>query len=1050
MAGMKLRLLLIEDNESDALLIARELRRGGYDVVWQRVDTAGALLAALAHQQWDVVTCDWVMPHLSASAALGLLREHGIGAPIIIVSGEVGEEVAVSAMQAGAHDFVSKDRLTRLVPAIERELRETEGRRARKRAEDALKESEQHFRSLIEKALGLVSIVDVDGTIRYASPSHEQVTGYTPEELIGRNAFELVHPDDVQRVTRRFAAGLARQEQSGSTEYRFRRKDGSWCLVEGVARNLTTDPVVRGVLVNSRDITERHRTEQAARERTRMLDAVFDHSLSCLVLLDRHFNFIRVNPAYARACRREVHEFAGCNHFDLYPSDAQTIFEQVVESRQPFAVLARPFSFPDQPDRGVTYWDWTLVPLLDDRGEVELLLFSLHDVTEHVRMAEALRKGEERFRSLIERSLDLIAVVDSDGTYRYVNLAHEATSGFRPDELVGTNAFDLLHPDDARHLAPRLAAAIRTGEKGATVEYRLRHKDGSWRFVEGVALNLFDDPEVRGLLVTGRDVTARRWAEQALRANEERLQVSLRVADIAAFNQDRELRYTWMARPQLGYTVDQVVGRTDAELLPPDGAACIMALKRRVMDTNVGAREEVRVTADGQTRYYDLALEPLRDAAGAAIGLTGASFDITERKRAEERMRAHALRLDVLREIYRAILEARSVSEVVGATMHRMRDLVPCALAVVLLFDVDAGVARVVASEPREGLGGDITTLPLADFSTLATFVEQSVICIEDIATLERPSPIVQRLCAAGMRSLLTQALISEGELLGVLHLSAPQPAAFDAEHRDIAREVADQVAIAIHQAHLREQLQRHAAELERRVQARTEQYEAANKELATFSYSVSHDLRAPLRAISGFSKVLLEEYGAALGTDGRYYADRIAAGTQRMGQLIEDLLRLARVAQQEMAVQSVNLSDLARGIADDLRKSAPHRRVEFVIAPGVVATGDGRLLRIVLDNLLSNAWKYTGKHPTARIDFGRTERDGRPVYFVRDDGAGFDMAYAGKLFGAFQRLHSESEFEGSGIGLATVQRIIHRHGGRIWAEGAVEKGATFSFTLGS
>ena len=238
-------------------------------------------------------------------------------------------------------------------------------------------------------------------------------------------------------------------------------------------------------------------------------------------------------------------------------------------------------------------------------------------------------------------------------------------------------------------------------------------------------------------------------------------------------------------------------------------------------------------------------------------------------------------------------------------------------------------------------------------------------------------------------------------------------------------------------------------ARLEQRVDERTAQADAINKELEAFSYSVSHDLRAPLRHIESFSKLLLEGHADQLDSQGRHYVDRIQAGTRRMGQLITDLLSLSRMTRVEMEPQAVNLSALSQAIVADLRKSDPSRRVEFVCTPAVIAQGDPGLLRVVLENLLSNSWRYTSKHPTARIEFGMIEREGRVVFFVGDDGAGFDMMRAGKLFGAFQRLHTEAEFEGTGIGLATVRRIIRRHGGEVWAEAAVERGATIYFTLG-
>jgi PAS domain S-box-containing protein len=237
--------------------------------------------------------------------------------------------------------------------------------------------------------------------------------------------------------------------------------------------------------------------------------------------------------------------------------------------------------------------------------------------------------------------------------------------------------------------------------------------------------------------------------------------------------------------------------------------------------------------------------------------------------------------------------------------------------------------------------------------------------------------------------------------------------------------------------------------ELEDRVAKRTMQLEVANKELEAFSYSVSHDLRAPLRSIDSFSQFLLEDYCEQLDDEGKDYLQRIRAAAQRMAQLIDDLLNLSRVTRSDMRGEQVDLSALAETITAELQQAHPDRAVACIIAPGLVANGDAHLLRIVLENLFGNAWKFTSRHPRAHIEFGSMRQpDGSLAYFIRDDGAGFDMAYADKLFGAFQRLHGMTEFPGTGIGLATVQRIIQRHGGRIWAEAAPEKGATFYFTL--
>ena len=238
-------------------------------------------------------------------------------------------------------------------------------------------------------------------------------------------------------------------------------------------------------------------------------------------------------------------------------------------------------------------------------------------------------------------------------------------------------------------------------------------------------------------------------------------------------------------------------------------------------------------------------------------------------------------------------------------------------------------------------------------------------------------------------------------------------------------------------------------SELEDRVQKRTAQLESANRELEAFSYSVSHDLRAPLRAIDGFSQALFESYSNLLDDRGVDYLKRVRSASQRMAQLIDDMLNLSRVTRTEMAKEKVDLTAMAKSILDELRVGQSERLVEFQATDGVLAFGDGRLLRQVMENLLGNAWKFTAKQPGAVIKFGTLSDHGETVYFVRDNGAGFDMNYASKLFGVFQRLHPVSEFPGTGVGLATVQRIVHRHGGRVWAEAAPGKGATFYFTLG-
>ncbi|PWB50800.1 MAG: hypothetical protein C3F06_11535 [Candidatus Methanoperedenaceae archaeon] len=232
------------------------------------------------------------------------------------------------------------------------------------------------------------------------------------------------------------------------------------------------------------------------------------------------------------------------------------------------------------------------------------------------------------------------------------------------------------------------------------------------------------------------------------------------------------------------------------------------------------------------------------------------------------------------------------------------------------------------------------------------------------------------------------------------------------------------------------------------KLKERTSHLESAIQEMEDFAYSASHDLRTPLRGIDGFSQAFLEDYGENLDETGRDYLNRVRAASQKMSDIIDGMLSLSSITRKKMQIQEVDLSGLAATIIRKLRINQPQRNVEFVIAQGLIATGDPQMLGIVLENLLGNAWKFTSRHQSARIEFGEKLADGKTAYFVRDDGAGFDMAYADKLFKPFERQHTEVEFPGIGIGLAIVKRIINRHRGKVWAEGEVEKGAIFYFTL--
>ncbi len=365
--------------------------------------------------------------------------------------------------------------------------------------------------------------------------------------------------------------------------------------------------------------------------------------------------------------------------------------------------------------------------------------------------------------------------------------------------------------------------------------------------------------------------------------------------------------------------------------------------------------------------------------------------------------------------------------------------------------DVDGAFPSAIAQKIHDHCFGD----------QFAIHYEQGRIqAVADIHNAGLSDCHIQILSQFQVQANLAVPLLQGQKLWGLLCIhQCAAPREWQPIEIEFVSQIANHLGVALQHAELlaelrievaeRQQAQEQAQNLNQGLRQAVVELKAVNHELESFSYSVSHDLRAPLRSVDGFSQALLEDCYDQLDDSGQEYLGRIRSATQRMGHLIDDLLTLSRVIRSDIQIETVNLSRLASNISHELQRTQPDRQLEFVIQPGLLTQGDERLLQVVLENLLNNAVKFTSKHSQAKIELGTIAKDHEDlVYFVRDDGVGFDMNYAEKLFSPFQRLHGMQEFQGNGIGLATVQRIVRRHGGRVWAEGIVEGGATFYFTL--
>ena len=396
-------------------------------------------------------------------------------------------------------------------------------------------------------------------------------------------------------------------------------------------------------------------------------------------------------------------------------------------------------------------------------------------------------------------------------------------------------------------------------------------------------------------------------------------------------------------------------------------------------------------------------------------------------------------RLQLLHAVDKAVLAGESPEAIAAAVAQPLRELLNVPRVVLNKFDLVAGeVEWIGAAGRRRTHVGPGVRYPLRYMGEMESLRRNETQIVHSRTLPD--SPETQALLASGVEYYMVVPMMAGGELIGALSFGGSS-AQFPNDQVEIARELAAQLAIAMRQAGLLEQVRGHAADLERRVSERTRDLEHANKELASFSYSVSHDLRSPLRAVDGYARMLEEDYGERLDDEGRRLLGVVRDSSRRMGQLIDDLLNFARLGRQVPAKQALDMTALAREVAEEAG-----RGVEVASLPP--CEGDRGLLRQVWANLIGNAVKYSSKRADARVEVGGRREAGENVYWVRDNGAGFDMRYAAKLFGVFQRLHGDHEFPGTGVGLAIVERVITRHGGRVWAEGRPEEGACFYFSL--
>jgi PAS domain S-box-containing protein len=946
----------------------------------------------------------------------------------------------------------------------------------RKRMEEALRGSETKYRIVADNTYDWEFWSNPEGEYLYISPSCKRITGHDPEEFLKDPdlCHRIIHPDDRSC----FDDHLRKVEgrKAGEVEFRIIRPDGAIRWIHHACQSVyDSDRNYLGPRGNNRDITERKHKEEELRQLNRVLKAHSDsnqammHATSESGYLKEVCDFIikdcgylmvwigfgendenkTVRPAAQAGFEKGYLETANITWSDSERGHGPT--GTAIRTGKP-AICRNMLTDPDfKPWRKEAlkrgYASSIVLPLTFDgktfgainiyskepnpfsEEEIKLLTELSNDLAygimtlrlrlEREQAEAALAKSEEKYRFLYEEGQSLNIIIGPDQTIKDTNKTAMNLLGYEKDEVVGKPVLEFI-PDEEKERVKGILAETFAGGTNQEYEIPVLAKNDSVHLIlfSPGQVTLMEREAVTGIVVTGIDITERKQVEEALQKSEERLNRAEEIAHVGSWELDLinnhlswsdEVYRIFGLKPQeFGATYEAFL-----EAVHPDDRKAVDATYRGSIREGRDSYEiEHRVVrkSTGEVRVVHEKCAHIRDESGQIIRSTGMVHDITERKKAEEVLKKVTAELKEERDLLNVIKENTNTNLAYLDTHFN-------------LIRVNSAFVRTFGHSEEEFIGKNL--LNLLQGKEYEAMFEKARDTGETVEYKAKPLKFKDQHEKEITYCDLTLIPVKDN----LDHVQGLEFSLVDVTEIKLAEEKIKA---------LNEILKHQAADLA-----------ASNKELEAFSYSVSHDLRAPVRKIEGFSRALLEDYAEAIDEQGQDYLKRLRGAADKMKQLIEDLLNLSRLTRAEMKREETDLSALAQTIAGDLQKSQPQRKVEFKIDKKLVAKVDRRLLEIALENLLGNAWKFTSTQTEARIEFTATEKNGEMVYLVRDNGVGFDMTYANRLFIPFQRLHSTDEFPGTGIGLATVKRIINRHGGRIWAEGEEEKGANFFFTLG-
>ncbi len=810
-------------------------------------------------------------------------------------------------------------------------------------------------------------------------------------------------------------------------------------IIEQAKRKLQTVAKIVG------EIVERKMVEINLKNAKQEWEDIFDAIPHPTVILDSQQNIIRANRLAEIDLDKTQEQMEGQKCWLIFHGENATEpplecpFRNIVPTEETYVEEMEVEALGG-------YYVVSCKPIYDNQGQLDKVIHISTDITARKKAEIALKESQSRFVLFMDNIPGNVFIKDKDSRIIYVNKVMREVHGAA--SWIGKTTEEILPQDEIAEVKSSDKQALEAGFY--QMSDSIINPSGDIYYFDTTKFKILSEDGTVMIGGLSLDVTARKKAEIALKESQSRFELFMDLLPGGIFIKDKNGKIIYVNR----YLIENLnaaswINKTAEEIFHPELSEFMADADFRVWDKGYQDREVSVHHPDGKIHIYEtIKFAIQRDKADELLG--GISLDITDRKLAEEERNNYAKRMEILHEIDSIVLETLSFDTVCKTVLAKLLELIPCSL--ITVNEIESSINTVRAVSLNSEILSFIAVGKSYPISKAYTDILQNrkLVIINDVNIALNPDSnlVWTKLVENGQSSYMYIALIVKDELLGFLGFTSDIPNFFIEKYQASALEFANQLSIVMQQLRLIEAIKQHAIDLEAKVEERTLQLQSVNKELESFSYTVAHDLRSPLRSIDGFSTILLEDYDSILDVEGKKLLHVIKSNALRMDSLIMELLELANLNPYSMNYKELNMYELVSDLLNSIIPEDTRVLFDFRINTLPVVQADAILMRQVWQNLITNAVKFTLPQVEKRIEIGSIDREHEIVFFINDSGVGFDMNYVSKIFGSFQRLHSQNDFEGNGIGLAIVKKIIQRHKGEVWAESVVGKGSTFYFTI--